>query len=145
MRMKELLIKIDRLEKREDPMDLELRITKITAEHHERLQALNEKTRKLEGDLSSINNVMASMGGVEGGSGLDPHKLCHMDGEVRRLRDCNRTNEVRLQSVEDEVKMKLIAFEERIMATLGMLKGQDNFVSREEMYESLARLREPVM
>ncbi len=31
------------------------------------------------------------------------------------------------------------------MATLGMLKGQDNFVSREEMYESLSRLREPVM
>lgn len=26
-----------------------------------------------------------------------------------------------------------------------MLKGQDNFVSREEMYESLSRLREPVM
>ena len=31
------------------------------------------------------------------------------------------------------------------MTTLGMLKTQDNFVSREEMYESLSRLREPVM
>lgn len=41
--------------------------------------------------------------------------------------------------------MKLLTFEERIMTTLGMLKGQDNFVSREEMYESLSRLREPVM
>ena len=30
------------------------------------------------------------------------------------------------------------------MTTLGMLKGQDNFVSREELYESLNRLREPV-
>jgi hypothetical protein len=54
---------------------------------------------------------MASMGGGEGGSGLDPHKLCHMDGEVRRLRDCNRTNEIRVQAVVDEVKMKLLAFE----------------------------------
>lgn len=42
---------------------------------------------------------MASMGGA-GGTGLDPHKLCHMDGEVRRLRDCNRTNEIRVQAVE---------------------------------------------
>lgn len=88
---------------------------------------------------------MATMGGVEGGSGLDPHKLCHMDGEVRRLRDSNRTNEVKLQALEDEVKMKLLTFEERIMTTLGMLKGQDNYVSREEMYESISRLREPVM
>ncbi len=34
MRLKELLIKIDRLEKREDPQDLQLRITKVTAEHN---------------------------------------------------------------------------------------------------------------
>lgn len=47
MRLKELLIKIDRLEKREDPQDLELRITKITAEHNERIQAQTEKIRKL--------------------------------------------------------------------------------------------------
>ncbi len=85
------------------------------------------------------------MGGAEGGSGFDPHKLCHMDGQVRRLRDCNRTNEVKLQTLDDEVKMKLLSFEERIMTTLGMLKGQDNFVSRQQMYESLSRLRQPVM
>ena len=30
------------------------------------------------------------------------------------------------------------------MTTLGMLKGQDNFISREELYESMSRLREPV-
>lgn len=30
------------------------------------------------------------------------------------------------------------------MTTLGMLKGQDNFISREQLYESLSRLREPV-
>lgn len=52
---------------------------------------------------------------------------------------------MRLQSLEDDVRMKLLAFEERVMTTLGMLKTQDNFVSREEMYESLSRLREPVM
>lgn len=27
-----------------------------------------------------------------GASGMDPHKLCSIDGEVRRLRDNNRTN-----------------------------------------------------
>lgn len=61
------------------------------------------------------------------------------------MRDCNRTNEVKLQTLEDELKIKLLTFEERIMTTLGMLKTQDNFVSREEMYESMTRLREPVM
>ena len=30
------------------------------------------------------------------------------------------------------------------MTTLGMLKGQDNFISRSELYESMSRLREPV-
>lgn len=64
---------------------------------------------------------------------------------MRRLRDCNRSNEVRLTTLEDDVRMKLLTFEERVMTTLGMLKTQDNFVSREEMYESLSRLREPVM
>lgn len=52
---------------------------------------------------------MSSMGGA-GGSGADPHKLCHMDGEVRRLRDSTRTNEVRVQAVEEEVRLKLLAF-----------------------------------
>lgn len=33
---------------------------------------------------------MSSMGGA-GGVG-DPHKLCQIDGEVKRLRDANRTN-----------------------------------------------------
>jgi hypothetical protein len=72
-----------------------LRMTKITAEHNERITSHSDKLKKLDTDLTSINNVMSSMGGSEG-SGMDPHKLCHMDGEVRRLRDCNRTNEVRL-------------------------------------------------
>lgn len=43
---------------------------------------------------------MSSMGGAEG-SGMDPHKLCHIDGEVRRLRDNNRTNEVKIQTLDD--------------------------------------------
>lgn len=47
MRLKELLIKIDRLEKREDPQELELRMAKVTAEHNERLTAVTEKARKL--------------------------------------------------------------------------------------------------
>lgn len=68
------------------------------------------------------------MGGVEGG--MDPHKLCSIDGEVKRLKDSNRTNESKITTLEDELKTKLTIFEERIMTTLGMLKGQDNFVSR---------------
>ena len=130
------------MEKREDPQDLELRISKITLEHKEKLNSHNEKIAKLEGELDSINNVMSSMGST--GGGMDPHKLCQIDGEVRRLRDSNRSNETKITSLEDELKTKLLLFEERIMTTLGMLKGQDNFVSREELYESLNRLREPV-
>lgn len=109
MRIKELLVKIDRLEKREDPQTLELRILKITSEHEEKLQAHNDKIKKLDNDLTSINNVMSTIGGAEG-SGLDPHKLCHIDGEVRRLRDANRTNEIKLQGLEDELKIKLLTF-----------------------------------
>ena len=124
-----MLLKIDRLEKREDPVDLEARILKITSEHQEKINTMVTKIKKLDEDLTSINNVMSSIGGAEG-SGLDPHKLCHIDGEVRRLRDSNRTNEVKLQTLEDELKVKLLTFEERIMTTLGMLKTQDNFVSR---------------
>lgn len=135
-------MKIDRLEKREDPESVELRLRKITTEHQQKIVTHNEKIQKLEHELESINNVMSSISG--NGGGMDPHKLCHIDGEVRRLRDSNRTNESKLQSLEDEVKTKLLVFEERIMTTLGMLKSQDNFVSREEMYESLSRLREPV-
>lgn len=122
---------------------MDLRITKITNEHKEKLKYHNEKIAKLEGELDSINNVMSSMGGGSGG-GMDPHKICQIDGEVRRLRDSNRSNETKITSLEDELKTKLLLFEERIMTTLGMLKGQDNFVSREELYESLNRLREPV-
>lgn len=33
---------------------------------------------------------MSSIGSA--GGGMDPHKLCSIDGEVRRLRDSNRTN-----------------------------------------------------
>ena len=99
MKIKELLIKIDRLEKREDPQELEMRILKVTAEHQEKIQAFGEKIKKLDNDLESVNSVMSSMGGGAEESGLDPHKLCHMDGEVRRLRDSNRTNEMRIQSL----------------------------------------------
>ena len=76
-----------------------MRILKVTAEHQEKIQAFGEKIKKLDNDLESVNSVMSSMGGGAEGSGLDPHKLCHMDGEVRRLRDSNRTNEMRIQSL----------------------------------------------
>jgi cytochrome c-type biogenesis protein CcmE len=47
LRIKELLVKIDRLEKREDPQDVELRVTKATTEHQEKLEKHHEKLRKL--------------------------------------------------------------------------------------------------
>jgi hypothetical protein len=104
-------------------------MVKITAEHKEKLHSHDDKIKKLDSELTSINNVMSTMGGADG-SGMDPHKLCQIDGEVRRLRDSNRTNEIKLQSLEEEMRTKLLVFEERILTTLGMLKGQDNFVSR---------------
>ena len=79
-KFKELLIKIDKLEKREHPQDLELRIMKVTAEHGEKLNAHNDKLKKLDIELSSINNVMSSMGTGSGGNFGDPHKLCQLDG-----------------------------------------------------------------
>lgn len=75
-----MLIKIDKLEKREHPQDLELRIMKITAEHGEKLNTHNDKLKKLDIELGSINNIMSSMGTGTGGMVGDPHKLCQLDG-----------------------------------------------------------------
>lgn len=47
MRIKEALVKIDRLEKREDPQDVELRLSKTSAEHHEKIHGHHEKIKKL--------------------------------------------------------------------------------------------------
>jgi len=33
----------------------------------------------MENDVSSLNSVLSTIGGTDG-SGIDPHKLCHMDG-----------------------------------------------------------------
>jgi len=52
---------------------------------------------------------MSSISGASGG--LDPHKLCQIDGEVRKIRDSSRANETKLLSLEDEVKTKLLVFE----------------------------------
>lgn len=38
-----------------------------------------------------MGNIMSSLGGTDG-KGMDPHRLCQIDGEVRRLRDANRSN-----------------------------------------------------
>lgn len=44
---------------------------------------------------------MSSMGTGSGGGFGDPHKLCQLDGEIRKLRDSTRTIEGKLHSVED--------------------------------------------
>ena len=92
-----MLIKIDKLEKREHPQELEIRILKVTTEHHQKINAQQEKIKKLDIQLSSINNVLQSMG--TGGSGGDPHKLCQLDGEIRKLRDASRTNQGKIHSI----------------------------------------------
>jgi len=51
---------------------------------------------------------MSSMS-VENG-GMDPHKLCMIDGEVRKLRDSSRSNENKLDYLDNEVKTKLLIF-----------------------------------
>lgn len=83
------MIKIDKLEKREHPEDLEFRIMKVSTEQGEKLNVHNDKLKKLDIELGSINNIMSSMG--SGGSSGDPHKLCQLDGEIRKVRDNNRT------------------------------------------------------
>lgn len=45
VRVKELLIKIDRLEKREDPQELDLRISKEIAKHEGLLVAQQDKIK----------------------------------------------------------------------------------------------------
>lgn len=40
---------------------------------------------------------MSSMGTGSGGMVGDPHKLCQLDGEIRKLRDGTRTIEGKLQ------------------------------------------------
>ncbi len=74
---------------------------KITAEHGERINSHHDKLKKLDIELGSINSVMSSMGTGPGGVGGDPHKLCQLDGEIRKLRDTTRTIESKLHSVED--------------------------------------------
>jgi hypothetical protein len=54
---------------------------------------------------------MSSMGTGSGGSFGDPHKLCQMDGEIRKLRDATRTLEGKVHTNEDELKTKLLVFE----------------------------------
>lgn len=72
---------------------------KVTAEHGEKLNSHHDKLKKLDIELGSINNVMSSMGTGAGGSMGDPHKLCQLDGETRKLRDGLRTVEGKLNSV----------------------------------------------
>jgi hypothetical protein len=74
---------------------------KITSEHSEKLNSHNDKIKKLDIELSSINNIMSSMGGGEGGLGIDPHKLCQLDGELRQVKDGLRTVQGKLTTVED--------------------------------------------
>ena len=88
---------------------MELRLIKSLAEQKEKVDSLLAKVTKVDSQVDSLNNVLSTMGGA-GGNGVDPHKLCHMDGELRRLRDSNRSNELKVQSLEDELKLKLITF-----------------------------------
>jgi len=52
----------------------------VTTEHAEKLNSHNDKLKKLDVELASVNNVMSSMGSGTGGGFGDPHKLCQIDG-----------------------------------------------------------------
>lgn len=54
-------------------------MVKSIEEHKEKIEATAEKLKKIDNDVTSLNNVLSTMGGIDG-SGIDPHKLCHMDG-----------------------------------------------------------------
>ena len=56
-----------------------MRLNKIIIELKEKSNYSTDKIKKLESSLDSINNVMSSIGGADG-TGMDPHKLCHIDG-----------------------------------------------------------------
>jgi hypothetical protein len=64
---------------------------KVTVEHGEKINTHNDKLKRLDIELGSINNIMSSMGTGAGGSMGDPHKLCQLDGESRKQRDSLRT------------------------------------------------------
>jgi hypothetical protein len=63
----------------------------------------------MEEEFSSLNDMMSNMGG-EGGMN-DPHKICHLDAEIKRLKDSSRSHEIKIASIEEELKTKLLIFE----------------------------------
>lgn len=42
---------------------------------------------------------MSSMGGADGTS--DPHKLCYLDGEIKRLKDTSRTHDSKIGVLDE--------------------------------------------
>ena len=108
---------------------MELKLTRDIAELSSQTDDALKRLKEMQDHVESINNVMSTMGGAEGGN--DPHKLCFLDGEIKRLKDSNRTNESKLNVLEEELKTKLLVFEERIAASLAMMRNQENNVSRE--------------
>ena len=101
-----------------------------------------KRLKGVEEQLDSMGDVMGSMGGVDGGG--DPHRLCYLDGEIKRVKDVTRGHEGKLVTLEEELRTKLLVFEERIGASLAMMRNQENNVSRQELYECVSRVREPM-
>lgn len=54
----------------------------------------------------------------------DPHKICTMDSEIKRLRTSVDKHGETLSAMDYETKMKLLAFEEKIMDNLALVKNQ---------------------
>ena len=60
---------------------------------------------------------MDSLGDVGTGKrgDIDPHKLCLLDADVKRLKGDFTDHEAKLRAMESEVKRKLDHFEQRII------------------------------
>lgn len=54
----------------------------------------------------------------------DPHKICHLDAELKRVKDTTRSHDIKIGSLDEELKTKLLVFEERINASIAMMRNQ---------------------
>jgi hypothetical protein len=66
--------------------------------------------------------MLSSLSGSEGTN--DPHRVCLLDGEIKRLKESSRTHETKLNILEEEFKTRLLIFEERISTSIAMMRSQ---------------------
>lgn len=98
-RIKEANYRIEKLEKQVDPKEVELKLTRDISETHEKTEDAIRRLKLVEEQLDSMSSVMSSMGGGDGTS--DPHKLCYLDGEIKRLKDTSRSHDTKIGVLDE--------------------------------------------